>query len=118
MLWFNLAALMIIGLIVWWFWLDTPAQAQARNDRPIAIVVANGVYQPARVHASVGQTLTLRFLRQDTSPCAELVQFPELGLSVTLPIGHHTEIQLPALDKGEYAFHCQMQMYRGKLIID
>lgn len=118
MLWINLAGLLMIFLIVWWFWLFTPALNEADDQHPIPILVKNGVYEPARIHIAPGQAITLSFLRKDASPCAELVQFPELGLNISLPINRRHDIRLPALQKGEYAFHCQMQMYRGKLVVD
>jgi len=43
---------------------------------------------------------------------------PELDINETLTVNQHTPLQLPALTPGEYAFHCQMQMYRGTLIVN
>ncbi|WP_417348891.1 cupredoxin domain-containing protein [Ferrimonas sp.] len=118
MLWINLAGLLMIVFIVWWFWLFTPTQNEADGEHPIPILVKNGVYEPARIHISPGQTITLRFLRKDPSPCAEIVQFPDLGISISLPVDNSYNVRLPPLQKGEYNFHCQMQMYRGTLVVD
>ncbi|MCK5790344.1 MAG: plastocyanin [Alcanivorax sp.] len=110
----NIAGLALIVLIVWWFWLYKP-QSQALDQEDSVIVVENGVYQPAHIRIPPGQPATLRFLRKDASPCAEMVQFPALNISEQLPLNKTRSLQLPALEQGVYEFHCQMQMYRGQL---
>jgi plastocyanin domain-containing protein len=43
---------------------------------------------------------------------------PDLGISESLPINKVKAIQIPASPAGSYAFHCQMQMYRGDITIE
>ena len=43
---------------------------------------------------------------------------PELDINETLVVNQQTTVPLPALSPCKYAFHCQMQMYRGILIIE
>jgi plastocyanin domain-containing protein len=117
MLLVNLAGLALISLIVWWFWLYRPADV-ALADEALEITVENGVYQPARLRVAPNTAVTLRFIRKDDSPCAETVIFPDLDISATLPVGQPTAVRLPPLQAGEYAFHCQMQMYRGVLKVE
>lgn len=113
----NLSGLLLIVLIIWWFWLYTPAR-ETITDGVTTITVANGVYQPAHIKLPEGQLVTLRFLRQDASPCAATVLFSELDISEELPLNKTKDITLPALRAGHYTFSCQMQMYRGELIIE
>ncbi len=112
----NLAGFILIGLIVWWFWLYRSPAQRAAGTQPIEITVADGVYTPARIEVPVGKPVTLRFLRKDPSPCAEKVLFDELGVSADLPIGATVDITITPKQAGEYAFTCQMQMYRGMLV--
>lgn len=112
----NVAGLVLVGLIVWWFWLSKPkAQHAARGV--IDVLVEGGVYTPARIEVVAGQPVTLRFLRKDSSPCAEKVLFDDLGVSADLPIGQPVELTLTPKEPGEHAFTCQMQMYRGTLVV-
>jgi len=111
----NLIGLLLIGLIVWWFWLSKPRASLAQSS-VVDILVDNGVYTPARIEVRAGESLTLRFLRKDASPCAEKVIFAGMDISRDLPLDENTEIQLPPLSVGEYEFTCQMQMYRGSLV--
>lgn len=116
MVFVNLLGVAFIALIVWWFWLYKPTQP-AMTENEITIEVTDGVYTPSRINVKSAAPITLRFMRKDASPCAELVVFPELNMSENLQMNKKTKIELPQLQPGEYRFHCQMQMYRGTLIV-
>ena len=113
----NILGLALIALIIWWFWLYQPAQTEA-GENNLVIVVDNGTYQPSRIKLPAGKPASLQFLRKDASPCAETVVFPDLQISETLPVNKAKRVDLPSMEKGEYAFHCQMQMYRGQLTVE
>ncbi len=113
----NLAGLAAIGFIVWWFWLARPRATRAAGAAPVEILVADGVYTPARIEVAAGAPARLRFRRRDPSPCAEKVLFDALGVSADLPVGESVEVVLRDLKPGEYGFACQMQMYRGVLVV-
>lgn len=112
----NLAGIAVIGFIVWWFWFYRPAE-QTKYSEKLIIHVKDGIYSPAQISLPQGQKSKLRFFREDKSACAETVVFPELDISEALPVDQEAMITLPALKPGKYAFHCQMNMYRGTLII-
>ncbi|KZX61349.1 plastocyanin [Alcanivorax sp. HI0033] len=114
----NLAGLLLMMGIVWWFWLsNSTGKSQAVSDQDTTIVVADGVYKPATLHARAGETLTLHFDRRDPSPCAEQVVFHGLDVSEFLETGSITTVTLNNPPAGEYRFTCQMQMYQGRLIV-
>ena len=117
MLLVDFLALGTVAFIVWWFWIYKPRVASGKSTGAVEIVVADSVYSPAYIEQSAGQPMVLHFLRRDPAPCAEQVQFPSLGISAELPLNKSVEVRLPALEPGEYAFNCQMQMYRGTLSI-
>lgn len=113
----NSLGVVLIALIVWWFWLSTPQISTAATEELI-VLVENGTYQPSTIKLSSNQPTSIVFLRKDGSPCAATVLFPDLDVNEELPLGRHKSIALPALNKGEYPFHCQMQMYRGTLLVE
>jgi plastocyanin domain-containing protein len=111
----NMAGIVVIGAIVWWFWMSKPKAQRARRNL-IDVLVEGGTYTPARIEVDAGKEVTLRFLRRDASPCAEKVIFEELGISAELPINEAREIVIAPVSAGEYSFTCQMRMYRGSLV--
>lgn len=117
MLIINALGILLIALIVWWFWLYKPKEVSVM-EQGITVVVEDGTYQPSRLKVASGKSTTIQFIRKDASPCAAMVLFPDLNISEELPLGKNKPIALPAMTKGEYAFHCQMQMYRGTLLVD
>ena len=117
MLLINLLGVLLITLIVWWFRIYKGKEVLA-DDGAMTVIVDNGTYQPSRIRLPAGQAITLRFLRKDASPCAEMVVFSAFDISEELPLNKPKDINLPPMESGEYAFTCQMQMYRGELIIN
>lgn len=113
----NLAGIAIIAFIPWWFWFYKPKASQLA-DSSSSIIVEDGVYQPARIRIAANKPTTLEFLRKDPSDCASVVVFGETGVAQNLEINQATSVDLPPLAAGEYPFHCQMQMYRGTLVVE
>ncbi len=113
----NLGGVLLIGLIIYWFWLATPRKVAADQISPIEIIVKDGVYSPAHIQIKQGEKVRLRFIREDPNPCAARVIFNSLGKTLELPINDSAELELLVTEKGEYNFTCDMQMYRGSLIV-
>lgn len=111
----NLAGIVIIAFIVWWFWLSRPT-AQRASSNVVDILVENGTYTPARIEVEAGKKVTLRFMRKDAGPCAEKVIFEQFDVNTDLAINEVTEIEVTPNEPGEYVFTCQMQMYKGSLV--
>ena len=70
------------------------------------------------MHVRAGEPARLIFRREETAPCSECVVFPDYGISVMLPPFEDVAVDLPASEPGEHEFTCQMQMLRGRLIVD
>lgn len=104
----------LIGFIIWWFFIAKPEVSTKHTSK---IRVADGVYQPALFKFQFGKPVALTFYREDESPCAEVVTFPQLNISANLPLREAYVIELEFPQTGEYDFTCQMGMYRGKIII-
>jgi plastocyanin domain-containing protein len=113
----NIVGSLIIVLIIWWFWFSKPKAMATTTNHLIEINVKNGIYNPALIQARINETITLRFIREDASPCAEVVNFSRLNISKTLPLHTPVDIQLTIPQAGEYEFACSMGMYRGKLVV-
>lgn len=114
----NLLGLVLIGLIIWWFWLYKPAKAVDSSKENITIIVNNGIYEPSRIKTASGKKTSLIFLRKDGSPCASTVLFPDFEISEELPLDSNKMVDLPSMPPGEYLFHCPMKMYSGTLVVE
>ncbi|WP_105102985.1 cupredoxin domain-containing protein [Microbulbifer pacificus] len=116
----NLLGLGAISGIIWWFWVapKRPHAEAVAVEEKLRIHVRGGVYEPDRVRIKAGESATLHFIREDPTPCAEWVLFPDLEVSAQLAVNEETTVRLPASEVGEYSFHCQMQMYRGTLVVE
>ena len=112
----NLIGLLMIGFIVGWFWFSKPQSYSSKMNGIIEIRVKDGVYQPAYIQAQLHHPITLRFIREDASPCAEVVIFNSLNISKSLPLHQPVDIQITLEKPGEYEFTCQMHIYLGKII--
>ena len=112
----NSLGLVMIAFIVGWFWLIKPRAVIALNNL-VEILVQDGVYQPSRIEVPAGKPVTLRFLRKDPGHCAEKVIFRGLGISADLPLHRPYDMTIEPKSAGEYEFTCEMQMYRGRLIV-
>jgi plastocyanin domain-containing protein len=113
----NVLGLLLIALIVWWFWLYRES-ATALESGEITIEVQDGVYAPAHIRIKAGQPVHLNFLRKDPSPCASVVVFKDFDISEELPLNKSRKVELPPMQPGHYPFTCQMQMYRGEVIVE
>lgn len=112
----NILGILLIGLIIYWFWLYQGKEVVVEGD--IVIDVVDGTYQPSRIRIPANQPATLIFNRRDQSPCSATLLIPKLEISDDLPLGKKSSIVLPGLEKGEYEFHCQMQMYKGVIHVE
>ena len=110
----NIIGILLIVFIIWWFWIKKPRPVTVSSNE-VEIVVDNGVYSPSNIELKLGQSLKLKFLRKDPSPCAEKVIFDELDVSLDLPVNKTSEITIKPEKSGDYVFNCQMKMYIGHL---
>lgn len=112
----NGIGVILIAFIIGWFLIAKPKAARIKGDT-IDINVHDGIYDPSVVKVKKGQTLHLRFLRQDEAPCSAVVVFETLNLSAELPYNKVHEVVITLKEAGEYPFACQMGMYRGTIIV-
>ncbi|HEY7824570.1 MAG TPA: cupredoxin domain-containing protein [Acidimicrobiia bacterium] len=115
----NLVGLVLIGLIVWYFWLSRPQGSLAAvgaGGVQEAFIVVKGGYSPDTITVEAGQPVKLVFNRQEADPCSEKVVFDAFGVSADLPEGENVPIEITPSEPGEYEFACQMGMLRGKLV--
>ena len=117
----TLGGIALSLFIAWFFWLapkgQTRVKAGAGGVQEVAITVKGG-YTPDIIVVKAGQPLRMRFTRQESSTCSEMVLFPDFSQSAKLPEGQEVIVEFTPDKPGEYGFQCQMGMLRGKLIVE
>src|SRR3990172_10636950 len=107
-----------IAFIVWFFWLVKKEGARAvltSSGYQEAMILVKGGYSPDVIRVEAGTPVRLKFRREETASCSEMVLFPDFGKSAHLPSGEVVSLELMPKTPGQYDFQCQMGMLRGKL---
>ncbi len=117
----TIAGIALSLFIAWFFWFAPKAKTQAAigagGAQEVAVTVKGG-YTPDLIVVKAGQPVRLRFTRQESSACSEMVLFPDFNQSAKLPEGEEVAVEFTPDKPGEYGFQCQMGMLRGKLIVE
>lgn len=111
---FNTIAIALIIAVIWWFFGNKIKPAISKTNK---VLVKDGIYQPAAIQIPANREVKLTFQREDEAACAATVVFDGLDLAVDLPLHKEVEITLPPQKEGEITFACQMNMYRGKIVV-
>ena len=117
----TLGGLGAIAFVVWFFWLGkrrASRAAMATSGMQEAMIVVRGGYTPDLIVVEHGRPVRLTFRREETASCSEMVLLPDFHKSATLPQGEVVPIEFLPEKPGEYEFHCQMGMFRGKLVVE
>jgi len=116
----SIGALLIIGLIIWWFFgkrkVSSVAAVRSGDIQTVEIIVDGG-YKPAVVELERGVKADLVFVRKDRSACFEEVVLPDFGVRTHLPVDKPFKITVDPDKIGEYKYACGMNMFFGKVIV-
>ena len=102
----------LIGFIYWFFLGKKEEDGQMMTDVKITV---SGGYSPALVRVPAGKEVTITLNRTDPTDCLEEFVIPDLKIKRSLPMNEDVVLKLK-INKGEYPWHCGMNMYHGKLI--
>jgi plastocyanin domain-containing protein len=111
----------LIAGIAWFFWgprkggFRAPVTSGGYQE---AMILVKGGYTPDVVVVQRGRPVRLNFRREESAACSEMVVFGDFGKSAKLPEGEIVPIELLPDKPGDYAFTCQMGMFRGRLVVE
>lgn len=119
------AGLILIGFIYWFFFGKKLSVAEASYARGNAAdgqgdirIKVDGGYNPAAFKIKKGVETTLKITRSDSSSCLEEIVLPDFKIKQYLPLNEEIEIKINPDVAGEFPFHCGMNMYHGKIIVE
>ncbi len=110
-----------IGLIafIYWFFFgkkqEAPSQTTGNGDIDVLV---DGGYRPSVIKIKQGMETKLKIKRTDPNSCLEEIILPDFKISKYLPLGKEVEVSLTPQKTGEFPFHCGMNMFHGKIIVD
>ena len=113
--------LVLIAFIFWFFWMKKAKGSVARTTaygHQEALILVKGGYSPDAILVRKDTPVRLRFLREETAACSEMVLLPDFDKSARLPMGETISVEFVPHEVGEFEFTCQMGMLRGKLIVE
>ena len=116
-----LIGLAIIGGIAWFFWgrrKPGVRAAGASSGYQEAMVLVKGGYTPDVIVVQHNKPVRLKFRREESAACSEMVIFNDFGKSAKLPTGETVTVEFFPEKPGEFEFTCQMGMLRGKLVVE
>ena len=105
----------VVGVIYWFFFGKRKEVVEAGEE--IKIIVDGG-YKPASIKIKKGKTTTLMITRIDQNSCLEDIILPDFKIKKYLPLNEEVKIKITPKDSGEFPFHCGMNMYHGKIIVE
>lgn len=104
----------LIGFVYWFFFWKK--EDVGLTDKTLNIVVDGG-YKPSIIKILKNQKTSISILRKDKNSCLEEIVFPDFRIKKYLPLGEKVEIDITPKEKGEFSFHCGMNMFSGKVIV-
>ena len=104
-----------IAAIYWFFF---GKKEEATEVGSALSIIVDGGYKPSNIKIKKGTSTTLTFLRKDPNPCLEEIVFPEFKIKKFLPVGQSVPITITPNKTGIFGFHCGMNMFHGRIIIE
>lgn len=113
----SVGGVFLIGFIYWFFFGKKGKEAHAAESGDAAILVDGG-YNPSVIKVPKGKETSLKILRKDANTCLEEFVLPAFKKSSYLPLNKEVVIKIKPKETGEFGFHCGMNMYHGKIVVE
>lgn len=107
----------VLAIFIYWFFFGKREKAAAVTEEKVDILVDGG-YKPSVIKIKKGQKTKISLLRKDENSCLEEFILPDFKISKYLPLNQKIEIEITPNKVGEFSFHCGMNMFRGKIIVE
>jgi plastocyanin domain-containing protein len=106
-----------LGLICFIYWFFFGKNDDAIKTSVNGEIIVRGGYKPSIIKVQANQETKLTFLRKDENSCLEEIVIPDFKIKEYLPMNTPVSIRITPTHKGEFDFHCGMNMYHGKIIV-
>ena len=113
--------LLLIGFIVWFFWLKRAKgvrAAETSGGYQEVMILVKGGYTPDTIVVRHGKPVRLNFRREETASCSDKVVFADFHKTADLPTGQMVSVEFLPKEPGEHVFSCPMGMFKGRLVVE
>lgn len=107
--------LLLIWFIYWFFFGKRDDIVESSADIKVLV---DGGYRPSSIKIKKGAETTLKITRTDKNSCLEEIVLPDFKIKQYLPLNEEVEVKIKSEKAGEFEFHCGMNMYHGKIIVE
>lgn len=104
-------------VLIYWFFFGKRDKVVAVAEEKVDILVDGG-YKPSVIKIKKGRKITISLLRKDTNSCLEEFILPDYKIKKYLPLNEKVEIEITSSKTGTFTFHCGMNMFRGKILVE
>lgn len=106
----------VLTLFIYWFFFgrkDEVVKAEEKVD-----ILVDGGYKPSTIKIKKGKKITISLLRKDENSCLEEFVLPDFKIKKYLPLNEKVEIEITSDKAGTFRFHCGMNMFHGKVVVE
>jgi plastocyanin domain-containing protein len=107
----------ILVYLIYWFFFGKRSETEMVVGNEVSIIVDGG-YKPQTIKIKKGNETKLAILRKDPNECLEEFILPDFKTKVYLPLNKTIEVSITPKKSGEYPFHCGMNMFHGKVVVE
>ncbi len=111
----TISGIVVVGFVYWFFFGKKDEAVEASGKIKILV---DGGYKPESLKVKKGQRITLSITRKDPNSCLEEFILPDFKIKKYLPLNETVEINITPDKVGTFGFHCGMNMYHGKIIVE
>lgn len=105
----------LVSLVYWFFFGKKDGVVEV--DQKVDILVDGG-YNPSTIKIERGRKTTISLLRKDENSCLEEFILPDFKIKKYLPLNEKVEIEITPNKAGTFGFHCGMNMFHGKVMVE
>lgn len=112
------SALVVLAALAFAACKKAPSVPPSDGRAEVDVKVDATGYHPDKLHAKAGKPVRMLVTRTTDDGCGQQLVVPSLHLKYELPLNQPVAIDLTMPEKGELAFACGMDMYKGSIVAD
>ena len=111
----SFGSVFVVAFIYWFFF---GKKDDAVNVGEKADILVDGGYNPSTIKVKRNKKTIISLLRKDENFCLEEFILPDLKIKKYLPLNQKVEVEITPTKTGTFRFHCGMNMFHGKVIVE